>query len=62
MTPTRLLLAVAVTLALLASTFTRVAEVGLSAQPAGDGDRPLKTFFYGFPPRPATASTTAHGH
>ena len=55
MTRAHLLLAAALALALLAAGFTRAAERG----PHADRAEPVKAFFYGFPPRPATHSTTA---
>jgi hypothetical protein len=55
MTRAHLVLAAALAVALLFAGFTRAAERGPHAHQA----EPVKTFFYGFPPRPATQSTTA---
>ena len=54
MTRAYVLLAAALAVVLLAAGFTRVAEREAHAHRA----KPVKALFYGFPPRPATHSTT----
>jgi len=56
MTRAHLLVAAVLAAALLAAGFARAAERAPHAHQAAE---PVKAFLYGFPPRPATRSTTA---